>query len=81
MIPKTTALAVGWHLSRIPNFPFFRDTHLMHFDTDKEEYVPMRVRESQPTTPPTTTTLPHRPSAMAGNGRKKEMSDRGDDHS
>jgi hypothetical protein len=52
MIPKTTALAVGWLLSQIGRFSFFSGTHLIYYEENLKIYVPMRVRESQPTTPP-----------------------------
>ncbi|SFE27335.1 hypothetical protein SAMN04487819_11093 [Actinopolyspora alba] len=51
MAPKAVVLAVGWHLSQ-HECRFFHGTHLMHFDRDSGSYIPMRVRESQPTIPP-----------------------------
>ncbi|MEU5852777.1 hypothetical protein [Saccharopolyspora shandongensis] len=29
---------------------FYRNTYLMHYDSETETYIPMRVRSSQPTT-------------------------------
>ncbi len=57
MIPKTVALALGWHLAQA-RCRFFHGTHLMHYDDDSKAYVPMRVRPSQPLEPP----APDRPS-------------------
>lgn len=51
MIPKAVAIAVGWHLAQAEK-GFFRNAHLMHFDDNRQGYVPMRVRPSQPTTSP-----------------------------
>ncbi|WP_017975255.1 hypothetical protein [Actinopolyspora halophila] len=51
MVPKSVMLAVGWQLSQ-HDCRFFRGTHLMHYDQASKDYIPMRVRESQPTTPP-----------------------------
>lgn len=51
MIPKTVALAAGWHLAQ-HNGSVFRRTHLMNYDPRQRRYVPMRVRPSQPTTTP-----------------------------
>src|SRR5690606_34404540 len=73
MVPKTTALAIGWQLSQQAEDPFFPRTHLMFWDEGTQSYVPMRVWESQPTTPPTEplTALP--PSGKAaGNGHDTE---------
>ncbi|MFC7343251.1 hypothetical protein [Saccharopolyspora griseoalba] len=53
MMPKTTALVTGWHLSRMP-LAFFQGTHLMHYDMVSKHYIPMRVFESQPTVAPST---------------------------
>ncbi|MER7077272.1 hypothetical protein SAMN02982929_00965 [Saccharopolyspora kobensis] len=66
MVPKTVTLAIGWHLSQTRN-AFFAGTHLMHYDQPSGGYIPMRVRESQPTTPPTATAP-----VASGNGHKKE---------
>ncbi|MGW9307759.1 hypothetical protein ACWGPQ_07085 [Saccharomonospora azurea] len=79
MVPKTTALAIGWQLSQMKKCPFFHSTHLMAHDPNTKAYVPMRVRESQPTTPPTEplTALP--PSGKAaGNGHDTEAAGAGD---
>ena len=46
-VPKTVALAIGWHIAR-QRCRFFRNTHLMHYDHDTNSLLPMRVRESQP---------------------------------
>lgn len=51
MIPKSVALAIGWHLAQIEGASLTR-THLMHFDGRKRQYFPMRVRASQPSTSP-----------------------------
>ncbi|MBA8825290.1 hypothetical protein FHX42_002641 [Saccharopolyspora lacisalsi] len=51
MIPKTVALTVGWHLSQY-ECRFFQGTHLIHYDYARDVYIPMRVRPSQPSTPP-----------------------------
>ncbi len=67
MVPKTTALAIGWQLAREATAPFFRRTHLMYRDEGTQSYVPMRVWESQPTTPPTRTAARH--SAPVGRRR------------
>ncbi|WP_282772359.1 hypothetical protein [Saccharomonospora viridis] len=79
MVPKTTALAIGWQLSQEAEDPFFPRTHLMFWDEGTQSYVPMRVWESQPTTPPTEplTALP--PSGKAaGNGHDTEAAGAGD---
>lgn len=57
MVPKTTALALGWYLSQMTwtRGSFFADTHLMHYDEMTRTYIPMRVRESQPLAPPAVT--------------------------
>lgn len=51
MIPKTVALALGWYLAQA-RCRFFTGTHLLHFDEGTERYVPMRVKPTQPATPP-----------------------------
>ncbi|ASU77601.1 hypothetical protein CDG81_03935 [Actinopolyspora erythraea] len=51
MAPKAVMLAVGWHLSQ-HECRFFHGTHLMYYDRDDDSFIPVRVRESQPTTPP-----------------------------
>lgn len=51
MAPKTVMLSVGWHLAQ-RECRFFHNTHFMHRDQDSKTYIPMRVRDSQPTTPP-----------------------------
>ncbi|MGJ7908503.1 hypothetical protein ACOQFL_18720 [Actinopolyspora sp. H202] len=95
MVPKSVALALGWHLSQEAP-AFFRGTHLMNFDQAERRYVPMRVRESQPTTPPLpqpppqAESAPQAPSptqpapeatsvAVNGNGHGKEADGAGDD--
>lgn len=51
MIPKTVALAVGWHLAQTEGASLAH-THLMYYHGRKHRYFPMRVRPSQPSTPP-----------------------------
>jgi len=47
MIPKTAALALGWHLAHA-RCRFFHGTHLMYYDEQSKTYVPVRVKASQP---------------------------------
>jgi hypothetical protein len=47
-MPKALALAVGFGLAQ-SGIRFFADTHLLHFDSDAQSYLPMRVHPSQPT--------------------------------
>ncbi|MGW1677947.1 hypothetical protein [Saccharopolyspora sp. NPDC002376] len=47
-MPKTVSLAVGWQLMHYRG-SFYRKTYLMHYGTENETYIPMRVRSSQPT--------------------------------
>lgn len=46
-VPKTLAVAIGWHLAQ-QQCRFFHGTHLMHYDQPTRSYLPMRVKESQP---------------------------------
>ncbi|MBE9375298.1 hypothetical protein IQ251_12670 [Saccharopolyspora sp. HNM0983] len=72
MMPKAVALSAGWHLAQRA-VPFFRGTYLMHCDTvhRNAEYVPARVRASQPTGVPSRMHAAHResePGAAVVNG-------------
>lgn len=79
MVPKTTALAIGWQLSQLEKCPFFHSTHLMTYDLKTKAYVPMRVRESQPTTPPTEPLKAGPTGGKAvGNGHDPEAAGAGD---
>lgn len=51
MMTKAVTIAVGWQLAQRKEASL-RNTHLMHFDGNRRAYVPMRVRQSQPTTSP-----------------------------
>ncbi|MEU6261935.1 hypothetical protein [Saccharopolyspora shandongensis] len=48
-MPKTVAFAAGWQLMQYRR-SFYRNTYLMHYDSETETYIPMRVRSSQPAT-------------------------------
>lgn len=49
-MPKTLAMALGWHLAQ-GTTRFFANTYLLHYHR-ADTYVPIRVHHAQPTGPP-----------------------------
>jgi hypothetical protein len=51
-LPKALALALGFGIAQ-SSTRFLTGTHLLHYDSDSQSYLPLRVAPSQPNSPPT----------------------------